>query len=519
MIAPCHPHDWTHMKLLVALLAGLVASGAVGRAEIITFPAPKGIAHNDDFTVKVRAPGGAWREVFVYAAQVDMRNIRTASMVTFDFSGTVEVSVTNNRGRIEIARIRPLSAGVAPAVKGNTLTFTLTKPCNLSVEVNGDLFHNLHVFTNAPETDVPDPKDPNVIYVGPGVHMFQGQLDVGVDRVVNGQFGTQRVTASVLDVPSGKTLYLAGGAIVKAAIRVRDAENVRICGRGILYDGREGIQVAHSKNVTIDDLIVLNPQHYVVFGGDTHGLTIRNLRAFTCRGNGDGIDLMSSTDVLIDGVFLRCSDDTIALYNHRWDYYGDTRNVTVRNATLWADVAHAIHMGTHGNPAKPETLEHLVFSNIDILEHNEPQLDYQGAMSINVSDENLARDIRFEDIRVDDFTEGQLVNLRVAYNKKYCTAPGRGIEDVTFKNITYTGTHANISIIAGYNEARGIKNITYENLVINGRAIDWKMDKPGYYQIGDMGKIWVGSHVENIEFLPPGGAKPPPPAPPRRANP
>ena len=319
-----------------ALALVLAVSAITLRAEIVQFPAPAGAPRCDDFAVKVRAPGGAWQELFEYAAQVDMRNVRTASMVTFDFSGTAEVSVTSNRGRIETARIRPLSAAVTPTVKGNTLTFTLTKPCNLSVEVNGDLFHNLHVFTNAPETDVPNPKDPNVIFVGPGLHTFQGQLDVGVDRVVNGQFGSQRVTASVLDVPSGKTLYLAGGAVVQAAVRVRDAENVRIRGRGILYDGREGIQVVHSKNVTIDDVIILNPQHYVVLGGDVHGLTIRNLRAFTCRGNGDGIDLMCSTDVLIDGVFLRCSDDTIALYNHRWDYYGDTRNVTVRNSTLWS---------------------------------------------------------------------------------------------------------------------------------------------------------------------------------------
>lgn len=497
------------------LLLSLLVVAAVARAELIVFPAPDGAPRNIDFTVKARAPGGEWREVFVYAAQVDMRNVRTAALATFDFSGAVEVAVTSNRGRIDTARIRPLSAGVAPTVKGNTLTFTLAKPCNLSVEVNGDVFHNLHLFTNAPETDIPDPNDPNVIFIGPGVHTFKGELDVGVDKVTDGKFGTQKITASVLDVPSGKTLYLAGGALVKAAVRVRGAENVRIRGRGILYDGREGIQVSRSKNVTIDDVIVLNPQHYVVFGGDVHGLTIRNLRAFTCRGNGDGIDLMSSTDVLIDGAFLRCSDDTIALYNHRWDYYGDTRNVIVRNATLWADVAHAIHMGTHGNPAKPETLEHLVFSNIDILEHNEPQLDYQGAMSINVSDENLARDIRFEDIRVDDFTEGQLVNLRVAFNKKYCTAPGRGIEDVTFKNISYTGTHANVSIIAGYDDTRAIKNITFENLVINGRTIDWKMDKPAWYQIGDLGKIWVGPHVENVEFLPPGGERPPPPRPSR----
>src|SRR5258708_4602383 len=128
------------------LALALAVSPTAARGEIVRFSVPAGIAHNDDFAVKVRAPGGEWRELFEYAVQVDMRNVRIASMVTFDFSGTVEVSVTSNRGRIETARIRPLSAGVVPTVKGNTLMFTLTKPCNLSVEVNGDMFHNLHVF-------------------------------------------------------------------------------------------------------------------------------------------------------------------------------------------------------------------------------------------------------------------------------------------------------------------------------------------------------------------------------------
>src|SRR4051812_44828835 len=142
------------MNNLALRIAGTALAFALGffshaaRGEIIQFPVPAEVPHNDDFAVKVRAPGGPWQELFEYVAQVDMRNVRSASMVTFDFTGSVEVSVTNNRGRIDAARIRPLSAGVTPAVKGNTLTFTLTKPCNLSVEVNGDLFHNLHVFTN-----------------------------------------------------------------------------------------------------------------------------------------------------------------------------------------------------------------------------------------------------------------------------------------------------------------------------------------------------------------------------------
>lgn len=39
----------------------------------------------------------------------------------------------------------------------------------------------------------------------------------------------------------------------------------------------------------------------------------------------------------------------MAIYAHRWDYYGDTRDIAVKNSTLWADVARPINVGTHGN--------------------------------------------------------------------------------------------------------------------------------------------------------------------------
>ena len=47
-------------------------------------------------------------------------------------------------------------------------------------------------------------------------------------------------------------------------------------------------------------------------------------------------------------VFMRNSDDCIALYNHRWDWYGGTSDVTVCNSVLWADIAHPINIGGHG---------------------------------------------------------------------------------------------------------------------------------------------------------------------------
>ena len=107
----------------------------------------------------------------------------------------------------------------------------------------------------------------------------------------------------------------------------------------------------------------------------------------------------------------------------------------------------------------------------------------------------------FDDIRVEDFRLGQLLNIRIFYNKKYCLAPGRGIHNVLFKDIVYNGRNAEISIISGYNSERKVSHITFDNLVINGKRISDDMpDKPKWYKTGDMGRIFIGEHVEDVVF-------------------
>lgn len=96
---------------------------------------------------------------------------------------------------------------------------------------------------------------------------------------------------------------------------------------------------------------------------------------------------------------------------------------------------------------------------------------------------------------------GMLFNIRVCFNKKYCTAPGRGIEDITLRNIAYTGELPNMGIIAGYDQSRKVKNIRFENFSVNGKVItDDMKEKPKWYKTADMANIYVNDHVENITF-------------------
>ena len=443
--------------LCFALLLLLQSAVAQSASQLVTYPVPNALLysqHNDDYTVRVRQPGGEWQYLFEYKVQVDLDKVSDASMVTFDTGGPVEVAVRKNNGLVQQVRVRPLSYGIRPRVEGNMVYFMLDKPRKVSVEFNGDKLQNLHVFANALETEKPDPKDPHIMYFGPGLHTPPDS------------------PGSVITVPSNTTVYLAGGAVLRAKLLVDHAENVRIIGRGIIDQPERGIEVTFSKNVTIEGLIIKNPQHYTVYGGESRGLTIRNIKSFSAKGWADGIDLMSCSDVMVDDVFLRTSDDCIAIYGHRWKFYGNARNLIIQNSTLWADIAHPTNIGLHGDTnSVGDTIEHVVFQNIDILEQDEDDPNYQGCLAITCGDLNLVRDVRYEDIRIEDFEEGQLLNLRAVYNAKYNTGPGRNVENILFKNISYTGGGAKPSVIRGLSGTGQVRNVRFENLRINGKPV------------------------------------------------
>lgn len=445
--------------------------------ELVTYDAPGGLkytAHNDDYTVKVRKPGGQWMDLFEYNVQVDLDNVQNASMVSFDFTGKVEVSVRKNNGTINTAQIRPLSYKILAKINQNVMTFELNQPRKVSVEVDGDKLHNLHVFANPILKDKPDPKDPNVIYFGPGIHQ------------------PKDLPGDVFHIASGKTVYIDGGAVIKAKLLIDHAQDVKIIGTGIVFQPERGVEVRHSKNITIDGPIFINPSHYTIYGGQTNNLTIRNIKSFSCKGWSDGIDLMSCSDVVIDDVFMRNSDDCIAIYGHRWEFYGDAKNYQIKNSTLWADIAHPTNIGLHGDAENGgNIIENITFSNIDILEHDEDDRNYQGCLAISASDNNLVQNITYENIRIEDFQEGQLFNFRVYFNEKYSGAPGKAIKNLTLKNIQYTGNSANPSIISGYDKERTIDGVTIDGLKINEKTI----------QNPTKDDIQIGDFSENIKFI------------------
>lgn len=428
--------------------------------------------HNGDFTVRVRTPGSDWQDLYEHNVKVDWNNPQNASMVAFDFRGRAEISIQKNNGFFSKVRIRPNPEGIEPVISGNTVRFTIGRPQNLSVEFDGDSKHNLHIFAGDASRYGRPPEGPNVVYFGPGVHKPEN--------------GAEAFTAR-----SGQTLYIDGGAVLDGAFVLDGVHNVAIIGHGMIEQPKGAFIIKHSSNIRVEGLIFINPAQGTLACRQSQHVTLSDIKTFSAVPWGDGINVYSCEDVSLDGAFLRTSDDCFTVYGHRDDTYGDARHIRVSKSVFWADTAHAMFLGMHGNVEKPETIEDVVFQNIDVLDLREDQPDYQGVMAIYAGDANLVRDITFEDIRVDHIEEGKLFNFRVGYNNKYNSGPGRGIENITLRNIVFTGQGVvGASVIQGYDRAHSVRHIEIENLRIDGQ----KLVGPAH------GILEIGSYVSAVSF-------------------
>ena len=465
--------------------------------QVFTYAAPLGTPLKDDYDVYILPRGQKeWTKIDTYMAKVNApvgdatrptaetkgHRVSEISYAFFDFTGDVFVRVVAKHKKFKTARIRPDYRGVIANVQNDsTVQFLLFQPENVSVEFDGCITDNLLLFTSKP-----------------AISREEAEREARQQKRDFRYYGPGLYTEDTIPVPSNTTVYLAGGSYFTGTFAIEDAENVSILGRGIARPSRgyEGCHVYRSRNVLIDGLIL---NTCPVGGSD--GVTLHDVRSISFPGWGDGLNVFASSNVLYDRVFCRNSDDCTTAYATRKGFSGSACNIRMRNSTLWADVAHPIFIGIHGNSEVGDSIVGLTYENIDILCQSEPQVDYQGCLAINCGDNNYVKNVTFDNIRIEQLHQGSILQLKVGYNQKYCTAPGRGIENITFRNVRYRGQSPYMSVITGYDASRTVKNVTFEGLKINGRTIyDDMPGKPKWYATADYVPIFVGSHVENIIF-------------------
>ena len=482
--------------LLLITLCGIPASAEAAGSRVLVYPAPEGFDARDDYKVEVRTDG-EWIPVPVYSALVTRsRKMCTETFfASVDLEGAMQVRVTP-KNPFGAAEIRPFSDGIEGTAENGTLCFAVDHPCQLSVEFDGDVMHNLQLFVNGILTDAPDPDDPDVIYFGPGLHTVDND-----SRII------LREGIPILDVHSGQTVWLADGAVLKSRIMPdRGSHDITVGGRGIidLYDWNTwegtdasiaeafgfrifGIEAIDVTGLTVSGVIFRNATAYTVCGQNLKDAKFENVKLFSCSDFADGIDLMSAENVEIRDSYFRSNDDSIVASGTCWYAVGGCRNWDVENCVFLTDCGHAIYIGGIG---KDDELCDMRFRDIDILDDYEDSSYFWGAIGVNSCDGNYVHDLTFEDIRIERVTKGEPIRLTVRDNYEKKDTPGKGISDVVFNRVTVLSAGEKCTV-SGLRDAK-IRNISFNDLVVKGKKIGALNYRTAFHMMKNVDRIKFG---------------------------
>ena len=383
----------------------------------------------------------------------------TASFAYFDMQGSVTVTVRCPEA-IQSAKVLPSFCGITPTIQGKSLSFTLSKPRLLTIEINGDWVRSLHLFANPPEADAPKPGDPNVLFFGPGIHEVSHRV-----------------------VTNNQTVYVAGGAIVRAVIGSEEpfqisgysglrtysptfvlrGTNITFRGRGII-DGshctthaRNLVQV-QGKDITLKGVILRDSSTWNLPIRQSERVHVKNLKLLGYRANSDGIDICNSRDVTVEGCFIRTLDDLIVVKTDKGQ--GEARRIVARDCVLWNEVAHALSIGAELR----ENVDDVLFTNCDII-HDKGR---EWTLRVYHCDSARISNVRFENLRIEE--SAQLISLWI--DKAFWTRDSeRGhIDGVAFKNIWAVADPLRVEL-HGFDEAHAVENVVFEGVVVNGKPL------------------------------------------------
>lgn len=446
--------------LFTVTLLSFSANERTKDSKVTIYPAPAGVNLSKDYKVSV-----AGKDAPVYMAKVARSDQRlkeisesyfdTASFAYFDMKEPVKVTV-KVPVQINSVKILPATAAIIPKIQGKSLTFTIKTPKNLTVEINGEWVSSLHIFANPPETNVPRSDDTTVIYFGPGVHEVS-QLTIG----------------------DNKTLYIAGGAVVRAILSPEEktsgrrnlsptfsvrVKNITVKGRGIIDatlcpTRSRNMFMVRGSDIRIEGVILLDGSPWFMPIRQSDRVTVDNIKIIGYRGNSDCIDIANCRDVTVENCFLRSSDDLIVIKSDRKQ--GKVNHILARDCVLWNQFAHALSIGAELR----EDVDDVLFTDCDVI-HDTGR---EWSLRIFHCDSSLISNVRFENIRIED--SRRLISLWIGKSVWSLDKEQRGhIQGVVFKDIKAGGSPLTVALV-GFDNKHGISDVLFQNVLLNGKAM------------------------------------------------
>lgn len=304
-----------------------------------------------------------------------LRDTMAFSVLQNDFSGPVKIRVRRLQESFRDCQIRPSTYSI-PLTKIDSRTVEFSLPSfdkrKVSLEFDGDRFHNLVIFANKPYEKAPL----GSIYYGPGVH-----------------------NAGKIYLSEGQTLFLDYGAYVYGQV-IAAGNNITIAGNGVLSGEKMPHQgdnlyswgdflincnaaPSYVQNLRFENFTMIDGPGWNLIVGKADGVTIDGVNAISWELNGDGIDIVCCKNVEISNCFLRNYDDCITL-KARFivNPMTDVSDIKIHDNLIWADYARGLVVGPEAGSGNVGHIHDVEIADCIFLEQGNGADDVRAAFAI-----------------------------------------------------------------------------------------------------------------------------------------
>jgi len=372
--------------VLLAMVAALVivqAPPALAAGSVVAYPLVD-LDQHSNYTASPTADSSI--SMTVGGTTVNVQDNLNSAQTRFEMSNDPETVVITDTAGVRTAVIRPVAYGMVPVISGDTITFTLTKPEDFAVDING-VRDALLIFADPLEVSPPKLGDSNVV----NVMSFSGVNNDGVLETSALQSAVNYVSTnhsttpilyfpagvyytSMLTIPSYAEIYLSSGAIIlgdgnesdyptipddadvgvtsSSVLEVTGASNVTIFGRGVVDGNGYNLHATYNQaevifdlftdggtsNLTVDDVMFTNSVMLQSHIEGSHDVTMNNIKFNNPVGNllneDDGLKINGSYNVSFTNGWMSTRDDDMTFADTGTQGLYPTQNITVSNTVL-----------------------------------------------------------------------------------------------------------------------------------------------------------------------------------------
>ncbi|HVJ47309.1 MAG TPA: glycosyl hydrolase family 28 protein [Luteolibacter sp.] len=490
----------------------------LAQAAVTPYPRPIDDAANTQYQVKVDG-------VEIPATQT----VLGVGYAHFAFTGKVRIEVTS-ADPIEKFDLSPHRLNLQARTNGKTLAFEIEKPCKLQLRINDR--QRFFIFADAEETNAPKAGDQGVqvlteLGVSPSNEKVQTeQFQKAINQVAEKK-GTLLVPAGIyrtgtLNLPSGLSLYLAPGSLIKGTadpkdyistgeesqLLMKDAQDVRVYGRGVIDNNGMALRktigskknstrmvaTKNSRNLVMEDVILRDAAVWCIHPMQSSDMQFRNLKIISMTRaesgpddgyNTDGFDPDNSSNITIANNFISVDDDAIAVKLNRGSERKDMSNIVFRDNVVFT-MCSALKIGTEVMGGF--TVRDVLFENNDVL-HADIGISlycYRGGYAENIR--WIGNHFEKTAVLPDNSPHHHFCNI---YINTRSTDSFGGAKNLLIKDNTFENFGPKPSGIRAKGEKQFVDGVIIENLVIEGKPIKSPEDA----------KLSVDKEVRNLRFV------------------